>query len=190
MKQFLYRYMLVVILMSTVGQVKAKIDDCCKNFVPDFLEWFSKLTDQQIAEILGKNVNQISQSVTQEMPDQDLLQHVDPVLLRAYLLHKKGKLPEELYQEVDKLFTDLHSGAFKDDVDEPALRQALTQDFEDVLKRYQAGDLTVDTLQDYIENLYDWWNREDGQEDWGDEEKVQLDPQSQILFDALKRRNK
>jgi hypothetical protein len=112
------------------------------------------------------------------------------VLLRAYLLHKKGRLPKDIYQEIDALFTDLQSGEFKDNEDEPVLRQALTQDLQEILKKYQGNDLTLDPLEDYVEDLYDWWNRQDGDEDWGDEDldDEKLDPAADALLRALKSR--
>lgn len=208
MKQLLYRLIVMVFLISSIGLVNA--DHCCRNFVPEFLAWLSKLSDEEIAIRLNKDVDQMRQPMEHNQLDQNLLQHINPILLRAYLLSKQGKLASDVYAELDELFTIIEQNAGQDDADSIALQKALNQDLEDQLKRYQAGQITQSEIEDYIERLYDWWNQEEGQEDqedlnddwddywneedgdedWGNDnqDEKEIDPAADALLGALNSR--
>jgi DNA-binding transcriptional regulator GbsR (MarR family) len=170
-----------------------KAESCCKDFVPNFLEWFSRLTDEQIATMLNKDVEQIRQPIEHNQPGQDLLKHVNPILLRAYLLSKKGKLSSDVYAEIDELFTIMQQGREQDDADFIALQKALENDLQEQLKKYQAGQITQSEIEDYVQDLHDWWYQEDGYEDWGDDDDqtvtASLDPAADALLRALKSRS-
>ncbi|NBP02075.1 MAG: hypothetical protein EBU90_18480 [Proteobacteria bacterium] len=162
MKQYLYRVITITVLISSIGLVKAV--DSCKSFLPDFISWFNQLNYEQVQEILQKNKMQPNQQLAWKVDTSGL----DPVELRAYLLFKKGKLSQDAHQELSELFKDLQDPNFKDDEDIQALRQALGNDLQTVLQKYQADDMRLEEVEDYIENLYNWWNREEGQEDQED----------------------
>lgn len=91
------------------------------------------------------------------------------------------------------MFKDLQDPKFQNDEDIDALRQALGTDLQTVLQKYQADDMSLQEVQEYIENLHDWWNREDGDEDWGndneDENEKEIDPAADALLRALKSRS-
>lgn len=184
MKQLLYRFIVMIFLISSIGLVNA--GHCCRNFLPDFLEWFKGLSDEQIQEILGKNKMQPNQQLRWEID----LSGLDPVELRAYLLFKKGKLSQDAHQELSELFKDLQDPKFQNDEDIDALRQALGNDLQTVLQKYQVDDMSLQEVQDYIENLYDWWNREDGDEDWGNDnqDEKEIDSAADALLGALNSR--
>jgi len=187
MKQFLYRLITIIVLISSIGLVKA--GHCCRSFVPDFLSWFNQLNDEQIRGILKKDTLPANSQGAMQVDVSGL----DPVELRAYLLFKKGKLPKDAHQELSQLFKDLQDPKFQNDEDIDALRQALGTDLQTVLQKYQADDMSLQEVQEYIENLHDWWNREDGDEDWGndneDENEKEIDPAADALLRALKSRS-
>lgn len=186
MKQLLYRFIVMIFLISSIGLVNA--GHCCRNFLPDFFKWFKGLSDEQIQEILGKNKMQPNQQLRWEID----LSGLDPVELRAYLLFKKGKLSQDAHQELSELFKDLQDPKFQNDEDIDALRQALGNDLQTVLQKYQVDDMSLQEVQDYIENLYDWWNREDGDEGWDDSanqiDEKEIDPAADALLGVLNSR--
>lgn len=184
MKQFLYRLITITVLISSIGLVKA--GHCCRSFVPDFLSWFNQLNDEQIRGILKKDTLPKNSQGAMQVDVSGL----DPVELRAYLLFKKGKLPKDAHQELSELFKDLQDPKFQNDEDIDALRQALGTDLQTVLQKYQADDMSLQEVQEYIENLHDWWNREDGDEDWGNDnqDEKEIDSAADALLGALNSR--
>lgn len=186
MKQLLYRLITITVLASSIGLVKA--GHCCRSFVPDFLKWFNQLNDEQIRGILKKDALPENNQLVMQVDVSEL----DPVELRAYLLFKKGKLSKDAHQELSQLFKDLQDPKFQNDEDIEVLRQALGTDLQTVLQKYQADDMSLQEVQEYIENLHDWWNREDGDEDWGndneDENEKEIDPAAEALLRALNSR--